>query len=110
MGVVILALGLVACGFFIAAAYIWLRGHFSPAAACLIAGGALLVLAVAIGLAGGAMLRAAQARERARLAQINVTISTVLNLAAYLVRRDPKKAIIFSLLAGVLAEFLGGEA
>ncbi|GLR68054.1 hypothetical protein GCM10010909_27350 [Acidocella aquatica] len=110
MGVAVLALALAALGFFIAATYIWLCGHFTPAVACLITGGTLLALAAASGLIGSAALRAAQARERARLAQFNVTISTALSLAAYLVRRDPKKAIIFSLLAGVLAEFLSGES
>ena len=109
MGAAMLALGLAAAGFFTAAFYIWLCGHFSPAASCLIAGGSLLALALAIGLAGTAALRAAHARERARLAQFNLTISAALSLAAYLVRRDPKKAMIIALLAGILAEFLGGE-
>lgn len=107
MGLAVLLLGFAAAGFFIAAFYLWLAAHFAPALATLITGAALLALALAIGFIGGAVLRAARARERAQLAQFSLTLGTALRLAAYLVRRDPKKALIFSLIAGALAEFLG---
>jgi hypothetical protein len=55
------------------------------------------------------VLRAARARQRARLAEFSLTLGTALRLAAYLVRRDPKKALIFSLIAGALAEFFTAE-
>ncbi len=107
MGLAMLLLGFAAAGFFIAALYIWLAAHLAPAQAALVTGAALLALALALGLIGGAVLRAARARERARLAQLGLTLGTVLRLAAYLVRRDPKKAMIFALIAGALAEFSG---
>ncbi|MDD2795217.1 hypothetical protein [Acidocella sp.] len=109
MGLAMLLLGFAAAGFFIAAFYIWLAAHLAPVQAALVTGAALLALALALGLIGGAVLRAARARERARLAEFSLTLGTVLRLAAYLVRRDPKKAMIFALIAGALAEFFTGE-
>ncbi len=109
MGLAVALLGVAAAGFFIAAFYIWLAAHLAPALAALITGAALLTLALALGLIGGAVLRAARARQRAQLAEFSLTLGTALRLAAYLVRRDPKKALIFSLIAGALAEFFTSE-
>ena len=78
-----------------------------PAAA--ITGGALLVLALIIGLAGALMVRRNRRRLPSLLSEFGGTLALTSRLAMFMVRRDPKKAMIISLVAGALAEYIMSE-
>lgn len=104
-----LCLALAGLGFLVAGFYIWLAQHLNTAAAAAITGGALLALALVKFVAGGAMLKRYRQKKPSPFIELANSLNLVARLAAPLVRRDPKKAIIAALLAGALAEWLLGR-
>ncbi len=101
-----LAIGLAALGFFAAAFYIFLEGHFDAVTAALMTGGALLVLALLVAAIGAAMLKRARKRQPSLFSEFGGTLSLGIRLASILVRRDPKKAVILAAVSGALAEYV----
>ena len=90
-------------------AFICLSRHTGEAAAAAITGAALLILAIIIGLAGGYTLKRIRRRQPSLLSEFGGTLGMAGHLAGFLVRKDPRKAMILSLVAGALAEYITGE-
>ncbi|OYV36418.1 MAG: hypothetical protein B7Z80_15620 [Rhodospirillales bacterium 20-64-7] len=106
VGIIMLgALG-VAAGFFIAAFYIWLSELFEPDIAAAITGGALLFIAMFIGVMGRAALKLMRRRQPSMLSEFSGLIGLAIRVAGATVRRDPKKALVLSIIAGALAEYI----
>ena len=96
---------LAGAGFLIAGLFLLLLRDASPAAAAVITASVLFVLAALVGAGGGLMLSASRRASPGLLAEFG----GALGLITLLVRRDPKKAMLFAALAGVLAEYFSGE-
>ena len=91
---------------FVAAFYLWVAPHLGAAAGAAITGAALLGMAAFLALAGGVLLRQLKRRQRGLLAEFGSIFGLASRLAAMLVRKDPKKALLVSLVAGALAEYI----
>lgn len=102
----ILAILLASIGFFTAALCVWLAQHLGAAAAIGLTGLALLLLALLLALTGNIVLGRMRRRAKARSSSLAGLLALALQLAGTLVRRDPKKALLLSALAGVLVEYL----
>jgi hypothetical protein len=98
-----------ALGFLIAGYYIWMSNMTSAAAAAAITGGTLLILAVAVAIIGGAILTRMRARQPTFVGSLGGTLGLAARLVAMAVRSDPRKAIILSIVAGALAEYMTSE-
>jgi hypothetical protein len=109
LGVTCLAIGLAGVGFFTAAFYIFVAGHFVPLVATLITGGALVVLALLIAVVGAGILKRSKRRRPSLFSDFGGTLSLGIRLASILVRRDPKKAVILAAVSGALAEYVLSE-
>ncbi len=107
--VTMLCLVLTAIGFFVAALFICIARHLGAADAAALTGAALLVLAVLVATAANLLIRQARRRQPSLLTELGGTVGLVTRLVAIMVRRDPKKAMIASLVAGALAEYLSAE-
>ncbi|HQT45756.1 MAG: hypothetical protein B7X08_03290 [Acidocella sp. 20-63-7] len=101
MAAVTLCITLAALGFFIASFYILLTQHTSSAAAAAITGAILLALALITGLITKTIFK--------KRSQNLSDWSELLSLATYLIRRDPKKAMLLALLAGAVTEYFAGD-
>lgn len=99
----VLGILLAASGCFVVAFYFWVAPHLGRPAAAAVTGAVLVVLALVLALAGGASLRRMKRRPRRLLGEIQNTIGLVARL---MLARDPKKALLVSLLAGALAEYI----
>lgn len=108
MAVAVLCIVLAAIGFLAAAFVIWLAQHMNHALAAALTAGALLLLALIIGLGGALILRSNRLKLLSLRAEFGGTLA-IARLAALWVRGDPKKAMILSLIAGALAEYVLGE-
>ena len=106
LAVAVLCIALAATGCFVAAFYLWVAPHLGAAAGAAITGAALLGVAAFIALAGGVLLRQLKRRQRSLLAEFGSIFGLASRLAAMLVRKDPKKALLVSLVAGALAEYI----
>lgn len=102
MATATLCIALAALGFFVASFYILLTQHTSPAAATAITGAILLALALIAALITKTIFKK---RRHHRLSDW----SELLGIAAYLIRRDPKKAMLLALLAGAVTEYFAGD-
>lgn len=100
LGVLGMALAASLC--FVAAFYLWVAPHLGAAAAAAATGAALLVLAGFLALAGRAVTRLTK-RRPPLLSELQNAIVLATKL---LLLRDPKKALLLSLLAGALTEFI----
>lgn len=109
VGIVTLGVLAGAAGFLVAAFYAWLAELFDVPVAAAITGGALLVIAMFIGVTGRAALRRMKRRQPSLLAGFGGTIGLTTRVIAAVVRRDPKKALIVSIIAGALAEYVLAE-
>ncbi len=109
MAVAVLCIALAGLGFLVTGLFIWVARHTDYASASAITGGVLLLLAVAIGLIGGVVLRRIRAKQPSMLSEFGGTIGLAGRLMGILVRRDPKKAIIISIIAGALAEYIASD-
>ncbi|HVE22677.1 MAG TPA: hypothetical protein VNC39_11920 [Acidocella sp.] len=103
LALAVLGILLAASGCFVAAFYLWVAPHLGRPAAAAVTGAVLVVLALCLALAGGASLRRMRRRPRRLLGEFQNTIGLVARL---MLARDPKKALLASLLAGALAEYI----
>jgi uncharacterized protein (TIGR02265 family) len=88
---------------FVAAFYLWVAPHLGAAAAAAVTGAALLIVAAFLALVGRALLRLTKRRPRRLVSELQ---KAMVLTAKLLLQRDPKKALIVSLLAGALTEFI----
>lgn len=109
LGVAVLCIALGGVGFLIAGFFLWLQRHLGNAPAAAVTGAVLLALALLTGLAGNALLRRARVKQPSLLSELGGTLGLGSRVFALLVRRDPKKAMVLSVLAGALVEYVFGE-
>ncbi len=109
LGIVALCLVLTGLAFLIASLYIWLEHVLPHPVAALITGVALFVVAILILLIGGMVVRKMKKQQPTMKQEFNNTIGTAARLVGLVVRRDPRKALIVSAVAGALAEFVTSE-
>jgi hypothetical protein len=110
LGLAVLAVILAALGFLIAGFFIWVEQYRSHAEAAAITGGALVVLAVVIGLVGRLVLKKLKKPQPSILAEFGGIAGTAGRLAGFLIRRDPRKSIILAVIAGALAEYITSDS
>ncbi len=103
LALAVLGITLAASFCFVVAFYLWVAPHLGAAAAAAVTGAALLVLAASLSFAGGAVLRLMKRRPPRLLRDLQNAITLAARL---MLLRDPKKALLVSLLAGALAEYI----
>jgi hypothetical protein len=106
VGIAALFIALGGLGFLIFAYYNWLQTHLPNQQAAAITGGTLILIAIAVSIIGFAIVKKLKKPQTSLLADFGGTIGLGLRLASFLVRKDPKKAIILATLAGAIAEYL----
>jgi hypothetical protein len=104
LALAVLGLALAAGVCFIAAFYLWVAPHLGAAAAAAVTGAALLIVAGFLALVGRAVLRRLTKPRPRRL--VSDLQKAIVLAAKLLLQRDPKKALVASLLAGALSEFI----
>lgn len=109
LGVIIVAVVLAAIGFLITGLYMWLLHRLPPELAAAALGGGLLVGALLLAWIGGTVIRKSRRKYPSLLSELGGTIGLAGRLVGMLVRRDPKKALIISIVAGALAEYITSE-
>jgi hypothetical protein len=109
LGTAILAIALGGVGFLVAGFYLFLADRIGTAPAAAATGGVLLLLAILVALIGGAIIKKTKKQRPSLLAEFGGTIGMAGRLVGLLVRRDPKKALIISIIAGALAEYVTSE-
>jgi hypothetical protein len=109
VAVAALCIALAGLGFLVTAFFIWLAQRTDYAISSAVTGIVLLALALATGLAGGLVLKRMRERRPSLAAEFGGTVGIVGRLAGILVRRDPRKAMILSVIAGALAEYITSE-
>jgi len=109
LGVAALCIALAGIGFLAVAFFIWLLRHFPADEAAAISGGALLLVAVLTVLVGNAIIRRIKANQPSMLAEFGGTLGLAARIVGMLVRKDPRKAIILSMIAGALAEYVTSD-
>jgi hypothetical protein len=102
LAVAALCVALAASGFFIAAFYLWLAPHLGAASAAAVSGAVLLVFAAVIAV----VLRRLRWRRLSLMTEVGSLIGVGFQLLKMVVQRDPKRALIVSLVAGALAEYI----
>jgi hypothetical protein len=105
LGVAVLCLTLGAFGLLAVALFIFVAHHWGEAAAAAITAVALLLVAAQLVLAGAVFFHRVRRRTPDIFADAAGTIAMVTSIANMLVRRDPKRAILLSLLAGAVTEY-----
>jgi hypothetical protein len=110
LGLVVFAIVMAGLGFLVAGFFIWVEQYRSHAEAAAITGGALVVLAVVIGLVGRAVLKKLKRPQPSILAEFGGIAGTAGRLAGFLIRRDPRKSIILAVIAGALAEYITSDS
>jgi len=104
MGVFILAL--TAIGFLMAAIYLALAPHLGAAAAAALTGALLLLGAFLLASGGFALLTVLRKRPPSLAADLAESLGMVVGTAAAAVKREPGKALLISVLAGLLTDLL----
>lgn len=111
LGMAALAVALAGLGFLIAGFFIWV-GRYEPwDAAAAITGGVLLLLTIAIALAGKTLLDRIKRRQPTLMQELGGAAGiagSVGRLAGLIVRRDPRKAVILAMIAGAVVEYVTG--
>jgi hypothetical protein len=102
----VLCTALAGLGFLIAGFYIFLTQYINNAAAAAATGGVMLAIAILIGTIGGGLLRRMRRKQPSLVSEFGGTIGMAGRLVGLLVRKDPKKAMIISLVTGALAEYI----
>ena len=102
---VVLCVALSALGLLIAAFIVWLSHLLGFAAAAAIAGAVLLVIAVIIMGVGAFVLRRRRTRLPSLTSEVLGMASLGMRMAAFVIRRDPSKAVLAAMLAGAVAEY-----
>ena len=83
--------------------------HTDAATAAAITGGVMLVLAIGTGVIGGAYLKRQRDKQPSLLSEFGGLAGLAGQLIGSLVRRDPKKAVIISMILGALAEYVTSD-
>lgn len=109
IAITMLVLALAALGFLAASVFLWAAPHWGAAAAAGGTGAALLLLAVLAGFGGCYLARRLHRNQPSLLAEVSGTLLTATRLLGFIIRQDPKKAILLSLLAGALVEYFTPE-
>jgi hypothetical protein len=109
LGIVFLAMTLTALGFLVGGFYLWMTLYMVHAAAAACTAGALMVLAVLFLLVGKAIINRSKKKYPSVGQELRNTIGLSSRMITLLVARDPRKAVIVSLVAGALAEFMTSE-
>jgi hypothetical protein len=110
LGAGVLCVILGGIGFLAAGVFIHLDHRLGPAQAAIAIGAGLLVLALLIAVIGGYSLKKFRKRRPSLLAEFGATFGLGARLAALLVRRDPRKAVVLAALAGAVAEYLFADS
>lgn len=105
LGVAVLCLTLAAFGLLAVALFIFVAHRWGEAAGAAITALALLLVAAQVVLAGALFFNRVRRRTPDIFADTAGTIAMVTSMANMLVRRDPKRAILLSLLAGAVTEY-----
>ncbi len=87
------------------ALFIYLDNHLGAADAAALTALALLFIAALIFITGSIILRSRRRHTPDIFGEASGTIAMLTSLANILIRRDPKRAILFSLLAGAITEY-----
>jgi len=97
---------LVAVGFFLYAAFLWLDGNYAPEVAAMLAGALTAGVALICGLIAYGVLLYKRHRIRKMRQEIAGTVQTALELAdeelSQPVRENPKMAVLVASLAGYI--------
>jgi hypothetical protein len=109
LGVAVLAIGLGGVGFLTAAYYLHFAPLLGPERAAAVTGGTLVVAALLVALIGAAVLKRTRKPQPGWLSDFGGAMGLGLRLAAAMVRRDPKKAMIIAAVSGVLVELIFGD-
>jgi hypothetical protein len=105
LAITVLSLVLAAFGLLAIALFIFIDQHLGPAPAAALTALALLIIAAQILLAGTLIFSRVRRRTPDLFGEATSTIAMLTSIANLLVRRDPKRAILLSLLAGALTEY-----
>lgn len=108
LALTVLCLVLAAFALLAVALFIFIDQHWGPAAAAAITALALLVIAGQVLIAGALILGRVRRRTPDLFGEAASTIAMLTSLANLLVRRNPKRAILVSLIAGALTEYFTG--
>ncbi|EKM99629.1 MULTISPECIES: hypothetical protein [unclassified Acidocella] len=109
MALVLLGTGLGGLGLLAAALLIWLAHYVGMAGASAICGVLLLVVGALCALIFTAVLRRMRARQPSLVTEAVSTLSLALRFGTFIVRRDPRKAVLTALITGAVAEYFLGE-
>ncbi len=102
-------MALVALAFMITGFFVFMHHFVGEAAAAAITAGMLLLLAVAMMLAGRIIIKRMKRRKPSLAAEFGGAIGMATRIVGMVVRNDPKKAMIISLVAGALAEYIASD-
>ena len=109
LGASILFVALICVGFLVASFYMWMSHLLAHSLAALVtAGAALLLIGLMAGI-GGLIIRKTRKPQPSLLQEFSGTIGLGARMVSLLVRRDPRKAMIVSLVAGALAELITSD-
>ncbi len=101
----VLLLSLGGLGFLMAALFLWLEIRLGAPGAAAITGGTLILLALLTLAAGALILGRLRRRTPHLLTAAAESLASMTSLAGLLVRADPKRALLFALLAGAVTEY-----
>jgi hypothetical protein len=107
--VVLLAGVIAGAGFLVAAFFTWISQHEGNAAAAAITGGTIIALVIILGLIGGAIIKKLKKPQPPLFSEFGGMLGLGVRLITIAIRRDPRKAIIVSAIAGALAEFITSD-
>ena len=108
LGITVIVALFAGVGFLVAGFFFWVQQYKSAPVAVLITGGALLVLAILIAGIGGAIVKKMRKPQPSLLAEFGGIAGTAGRLAGFLIRRDPRKAMILAVIVGGVADYITG--
>ncbi len=109
LGAAILFVALICIGFVVASFYMWMSHLMAHSVAALATAGAGLVLIALMAGLGGMIIAKTKKRQPSMMQEFADTLGLGAKLISVLVRRDPRKAMIVSLVAGALAELITSD-
>jgi drug/metabolite transporter superfamily protein YnfA len=109
LGVTCLCAVLAGLGFLIVAFYVWLSTRMGTPAALAVTGGVLIAMALLILAMGAAIIKKTKKRYPSLLTEFTSLFGLGARIIAMTVRKDPRKAIIVSVIVGALAEYITSE-
>jgi len=109
LGIAVLAITLGGVGFLTASYYLHFAHRLGAERAAAVTGGSLAVAALVVAAVGAVVLKRARKPQPGWLSDFSGAMGLGLRLAAAVVRRDPKKAMIIAAVSGVLVELIFGD-